>query len=120
MKGMKPWEYPSRGNTATGVATQPIHFSFQLETFLVSLRPVESYLKLRIPGREKSDLPRIVGASASDAPKVSLRYCFRTRHLAFEPLAEVQLIIDDIAKALVAKRPTSCDYLFLAADSMRA
>jgi hypothetical protein len=53
---MKPWEYPSRGNTATGIATQPIHFSFQVETFLVSLQPLESYLKLRIPGREESDL----------------------------------------------------------------
>ncbi len=70
---------------------------------------------------ESSNLSRIVGASSADVaketPKVNVAE--RLIHQA-NPHAEVQLIRDDVAKESVAKILTSCDYLFLAADSMRA
>lgn len=70
---------------------------------------------------EESNLSRIVGASHADAsegtPKVEV-----ARRLIEEANrnARVQVIIGDVAKESVAKRLTSCDYIFLAADSMRA
>lgn len=70
---------------------------------------------------EGSNLSRIVGASAADAeaatPKVAVAQ--RLIHQA-NAGAEVELIRDDAAKESVAKVLSSCDYLFLAADSMRA
>jgi molybdopterin/thiamine biosynthesis adenylyltransferase len=70
---------------------------------------------------EESNLSRIVGASRLDAagqiPKVSVaERIIREAN----PEAEVQLIEDDIAKESVANELAKVDYLFLAADSMRA
>lgn len=70
---------------------------------------------------EKSNLSRIVGASASDAlhgvtkVKVAQRLI-----LQGNDHANIHLVTDDVAKASTAKALISCDYLFLAADSMRA
>jgi molybdopterin/thiamine biosynthesis adenylyltransferase len=70
---------------------------------------------------EGSNLSRIVGASLADArkkvPKVSIAKRMISRA---NNRAKVQLIMDDVAKESVATKLTSCDYLFLAADSMRA
>lgn len=70
---------------------------------------------------ETSNLSRIVGASSDDAenatPKVAVAQ--RLIHQA-RAGAEVQIIRDDVAKESVADALASCDYLFLAADSMRA
>jgi hypothetical protein len=70
---------------------------------------------------EPSNLSRIVGASSWDARrrtakvKVARRLVLQGNHRA-----DVQLINDDVAKESAAKALTSCDYIFLAADSMRA
>jgi len=70
---------------------------------------------------EESNLSRIVGATHSDAlnrtPKVDIG---RRVILQANPLASVMTIDDDAAKESVARVLTGCDYLFLAADSMRA
>lgn len=70
---------------------------------------------------EKSNLSRIAGATLSDArakrTKVSVA---RRIILQANKRAQIRLIADDIAKESVAKRLIDCDYLFLAADSMRA
>lgn len=70
---------------------------------------------------EMSNLSRIVGASPADAvgglTKVEVA---RRLILQANEGAKVQIIADDFAKESVAKGLTSCDYLFLAADSMRA
>ncbi len=70
---------------------------------------------------ETSNLSRIVGASQEDAAKSALKVTVAERvvHQA-NPQARVQVIADDVAKETVAKSLTSCDYIFLAADSMRA
>jgi molybdopterin/thiamine biosynthesis adenylyltransferase len=70
---------------------------------------------------EKSNLSRIVGASPADAACSTTKVVVAQRliHQA-NPQAQVQLIADDVAKESVAKSLTSCDYVFLAADSMRA
>jgi hypothetical protein len=70
---------------------------------------------------EKSNLSRIAGATLSDArakrTKVSVA---RRIILQANKRAQIRLVADDIAKESVAKRLIDCDYLFLAADSMRA
>jgi hypothetical protein len=70
---------------------------------------------------EHSNLSRIVGANAADvilrAPKVQIAE--RVIKQA-NPEAEVILIENDFAKDSVVSRLTGVDYLFLAADSMRA
>lgn len=70
---------------------------------------------------EESNLSRIVGATSSDAQSGSAKVDVARRliHQA-NSHAEIQVIQDDVAKESVAKALTSCDYLFLAADSMRA
>jgi len=70
---------------------------------------------------EESNLSRIVGASASDAlagvdkVKVAERLI-----LQGNDRATVMLVAKDVAKESAARELISCDYLFLAADSMRA
>ncbi len=70
---------------------------------------------------EESNLSRIVGASRDDATvgvekvQVAAR-CIRKAN----PDAHIESQIDDVAKESVARSLTACDYLFLAADSMRA
>jgi hypothetical protein len=70
---------------------------------------------------EPSNLSRIVGASHADAftgtEKVEVA---RRLVLQANESACVELYPHDFAKESVAKALTSCDYLFLAADSMRA
>lgn len=70
---------------------------------------------------EESNLSRIVGATPADAANATAKVVVAQRliHQA-NALAEAQLITDDVAKESVAKALSSCDYLFLAADSMRA
>jgi len=70
---------------------------------------------------EESNLSRIVGASEADALSGTSKVVVARRViLQGNEAADIQLITDDIAKESVAKVLTSCDYLFLAADSMRA
>jgi len=70
---------------------------------------------------EESNLSRIVGASIADAlqkvekTKVAQRLIRQSNNKA-----TIEVIEDDVAKETVAKRLLACDYLFLAADSMRA
>lgn len=70
---------------------------------------------------EESNLSRIVGASTSDAagrvPKVAVA---KRLILQGNGNVDIQLVKEDVAKECAAKALTSCDYLFLAADSMRA
>jgi hypothetical protein len=70
---------------------------------------------------EMSNLSRIVGASQDDAVSATTKVTVAQR-LIFQAneKAQVQRITDDVAKGSVAKALTTCDYLFLAADSMRA
>ena len=70
---------------------------------------------------EVSNLSRIVGASRADALAetsklaVADRVIRQANHLACTHLFEA-----DVTRVSIAKALTSCDYLFLAADSMRA
>ena len=69
---------------------------------------------------EKSNLSRVVGARASDAVRGTLKTRI-ARRLANEAGAtKVRLIEGDVASAKVAAQLRSCDFIFLAADSMRA
>jgi hypothetical protein len=70
---------------------------------------------------EESNLSRIAGASISDARgKVAKVEVAKRIILEANEGAQVRTIIDDAAKESVARQLTGCDYLFLAADSMRA
>ena len=70
---------------------------------------------------EESNLSRIVGASVSDAlHRVAKVLVAQRLILQGNDRAKIQLVTDDVAKGSVAKELISCDYLFLAADSMRA
>jgi hypothetical protein len=70
---------------------------------------------------EESNLSRIVGASASDALNEVTKVTVAQRLiLQSNGRAKVHLVTDDVAKESAAKILISCDYLFLAADSMRA
>lgn len=70
---------------------------------------------------EESNLSRVVGATTVDAlnrtPKVDIS---RRIILQANPSASIVTIEDDVAKESIARVLTCCDYLFLAADSMRA
>jgi hypothetical protein len=70
---------------------------------------------------EESNLSRIVGASMSDAHASKTKVSVAKRMiLQANRGAQVKLIVDDVAKETVARALTTCDYVFLAADSMRA
>lgn len=70
---------------------------------------------------EESNLSRIVGASMADARKRTSKVNVAKRLiLAANKDAKVTPIVDDVAKESIAKKLVNCDYLFLAADSMRA
>jgi hypothetical protein len=70
---------------------------------------------------EESNLSRIVGAGPRDALSRITKVGVAQRViLQGNKQADIQQIVDDVAKESVAKALTSCDYLFLAADSMRA
>lgn len=70
---------------------------------------------------EATNLSRIVGATVADArngtPKVKVA---KRLIQGANKNAKVTLISDDVAKGSVARKLVDCDYLFLAADSMRA
>ncbi len=70
---------------------------------------------------ELSNVSRLVGSSISDAttkvPKVEVA---KRVILQGNPSAAIRPIQDDFAKESVARQLTGVDYLFLAADSMRA
>jgi len=70
---------------------------------------------------EESNLSRIVGAASSDADHAVSKVAVAERViLQGNDRAKVELIAKDMAQESVAKELSSCDYLFLAADSMRA
>lgn len=70
---------------------------------------------------EVSNLSRIVGANCVDAEHATRKIDIAERViLQANPSSKVIKIADDIAKASVAKTLSQTDYLFLAADSMRA
>jgi hypothetical protein len=70
---------------------------------------------------EQSNLSRVVGASRSDALNRATKVEVAQRLiLEANEHARIEMIVDDVAKDSVAKKLTGCDYLFLAADSMRA
>jgi hypothetical protein len=70
---------------------------------------------------EESNLSRIVGATEADARKrVAKMKVARRVILAANRKAQVCPIAGDVAKESVARRILCSDYLFLAADSMRA
>jgi ThiF family len=70
---------------------------------------------------EASNLSRIVGASLKDAAKKISKVAVAQRViLEANPKAKIRLIKDDVAKESVAKELCGVDYMFLAADSMRA
>lgn len=70
---------------------------------------------------EESNLSRIVGASFSDALDETTKVTVASRLiLSANDRADVDVLTDDVAKESVAKALTTCDYIFLAADSMRA
>jgi len=70
---------------------------------------------------EESNLSRIVGASPWDALHRESKVAVAQRViLQANEHAKIHLIADDVAKESVAKALRLCDYLFLAADSMRA
>ena len=70
---------------------------------------------------EESNLSRIVGARESDADGRSLKTDVAMRVVQeSNPRARVKAITDDIAKESVARTLLDCDYMFIAADSMRA
>ena len=70
---------------------------------------------------EQSNISRIVGSTPLDARrKVAKVEVARRQIIQANPAADIHLIQDDVAKESVARELTKCDYLFLAADSMRA
>lgn len=70
---------------------------------------------------EESNLSRIVGASFSDALDEITKVTVASRLIASaNDRAHVDVLTEDVAKESVAKALTTCDYIFLAADSMRA
>ena len=70
---------------------------------------------------EESNLSRIVGATISDATnRITKVEVARRTILQANSQANIRIIKDDVVKESVAKALTACDYLFLAADSMRA
>jgi ThiF family len=70
---------------------------------------------------EDSNLSRIVGASRADVRAQRSKITIAERIIReSNPDANIKLIPEDFARQSVAKELTGCDYLFLAADSMRA
>lgn len=70
---------------------------------------------------EESNLSRIVGASRADAAAGVSKVAIAARCIEqANPQARVEQWIGDVAKESVARSLVGCDYLFLAADSMRA
>lgn len=70
---------------------------------------------------EETNLSRVVGATVNDVRAGIRKTDIALRHLReAATTAKVELIADDVASETVAMKLRSCDYIFLAADSMRA
>lgn len=70
---------------------------------------------------ESSNLSRVVGATMADVKKERLKVDVSEKVVKKgNPFAKIMRIPEDFAKFSVSKRFQNCDYLFLAADSMRA
>jgi lactate dehydrogenase-like 2-hydroxyacid dehydrogenase len=70
---------------------------------------------------EPSNLSRIVGATAQDASRTALktRIAERVARQA-NPAVSISVIAGDVARHSVARALLECNYIFLAADSMRS
>ena len=70
---------------------------------------------------EESNLSRIVGAILSDANRQTMKVDVARRLIkASNKNAIVDAVVGDVASERNARRLLGCDYMFLAADSMRA
>lgn len=70
---------------------------------------------------EESNRSRVVGATATDVRKKATKVSIAKRNiLRANNKAQVHAIVEDVSRESVLKELSSCDYLFLAADSMRA
>lgn len=70
---------------------------------------------------EASNLSRIVGATSEDAQQKRAKVEISKRLiLEGNPDATVTLVAKDVAKESAARQLIECDFIFLAADSMRA
>jgi hypothetical protein len=70
---------------------------------------------------EESNLSRIVGATISDARHRIMKVNVAEREiLQGNPNAKVKLVTSDVAREAAARELIGCDFVFLAADSMRA
>ncbi|WP_238590424.1 ThiF family adenylyltransferase [Nitrospira moscoviensis] len=70
---------------------------------------------------EHTNLSRIIGASAEDAiARVYKVEVCKRMILQANVEADVQTLTEDVSRETVAKRLLACDFIFLAADSMRA
>ncbi|NQT61291.1 MAG: ThiF family adenylyltransferase [Bacteroidetes bacterium] len=70
---------------------------------------------------ESSNLSRVVGANDDDVKKGTLKVDVAERvFMQGNPSSVVRRIPEDFAKSSILTKLLTCDYLFLAADSMRA
>jgi hypothetical protein len=69
---------------------------------------------------ETSNLSRVVGATLSDAREGRSKAAIAERHAAEASTTRITALEADVAVESVARQLRSCDYIFLAADSMRA
>lgn len=69
---------------------------------------------------ETSNLSRVVGATLADAREGCSKIAIAARHASEASATRITLLEADVAVESVARQLRSCDYLFLAADSMRA
>ena len=69
---------------------------------------------------ESTNLARVVGATPADVEVNLLKTQIALRHAREVSVNKLVEIADDVAKASVAAALKGCDYIFLAADSMRA
>ena len=70
---------------------------------------------------EDTNLSRVVGATHQDVMHSMRKIDIAKRHLSeANTRAKVTLIFNDLAKSSVAAQLRQCDFIFLAADSMRA
>lgn len=69
---------------------------------------------------ETSNLSRVVGATLADAHERRSKVAIAERHAAEASTTRITMLEADVAVESVARLLRGCDYVFLAADSMRA
>jgi ThiF family len=69
---------------------------------------------------EVSNLSRVVGATLTDAHEGCSKVAIAKRHAAEASTTRITILEADVAIESVAHQVRGCDYIFLAADSMRA